>query len=124
MLGREVRLTSQVLEFLDLFRIRLREVQRIPTISTLFGWLTKDAKKSYILYFVLEEVRKKIKESLDLPSVIPPLITANTMLRAAKTLLVNPLSAPVNPRKDKRRFERDGLRFKRDPVGFEDASHK
>lgn len=86
-----------MLEYLDLFRIRLREVQRIPTISTLFGLLTKHAKTSYILYFVLEEVREKIKESPDLPSVIPPLITANTMLRAVETLLVNPLSAPVNP---------------------------
>lgn len=97
MLGREARLTSQVLEFLDLFRIRLREVQRIPTITTLFGLLTKHEKTSYILYFVLEEVREKIKESPDLPSVIPRLITANTMLKAAETLLVNLLSAPVNP---------------------------
>lgn len=79
-----------------MFRIRLREVQRIPTITTLFGWLTKHEKTSCILYFVLEEVREKIKESLDLPSVIPPLITANTMLRAAETLFVK-LSAPVHP---------------------------
>lgn len=96
MLGREARLTSQVLEFLDLFRIRLREVQRVPTITTLFGLLTKHEITSCILYFVLEEVREKIKESPDLPSVIPPLITANNMLRAAETLLVNTLSAPVN----------------------------
>lgn len=81
---------------MDLFRIRLREVQRVPTITTLFGLLTKHEITSCILYFVLEEVREKIKESPDLPSVIPPLITANTMLRAAETLLVNTLSAPVN----------------------------
>lgn len=97
MLGRKARLTSQVLESLDLFRIRLREVQRIPTITTLFGLLTKREKTSCILYFFLEEVREKIKESPDLPSVISPLITANTVLKAAKTLLVNLLSAPVNP---------------------------
>lgn len=84
------------MEYLDLFRIRLREVQQIPTITTLFGWMTKHEKTSCILYFVLEEVREKINQK-DLPSVIPPLITANTMLRAAKTLLVNLLSAPVNP---------------------------
>lgn len=84
-------LASQVLESLELFRIRLREVQRIPNITTIFGLLTKNEKTSCILYFVLEEVREKIKELPDLPSVIAPLTTANTMLRAAETLLINPL---------------------------------
>lgn len=113
-----------MLEYLDLFRIRLREVQRIPTITTLFGLLTKREKTSCILYFVLEEVREKIKESPDLPSVIPRLITANTMLRAAETLLVNLLSAPVNPVNERISEDLKDIRFKRDPVGFEDTSHK
>lgn len=56
-------LASQVLESLEMFRICLREVQRIQTITTLFGLLTKKAKTSYVLYFVLEEVREKITES-------------------------------------------------------------
>lgn len=90
-------LASQVLKSLEMFRIRLRKVQRIQTITTLFGLLTKKEKTSCILYFVLEEVREKIKEWLDLPSVIAPLTTANTMLKAAETLLINPLSTPVNP---------------------------
>lgn len=56
-------LASQVLESLEMFRICLREVQRIQTITTLFGLLTKKEKTSYVLYFVLEEVREKITES-------------------------------------------------------------
>lgn len=56
-------LASQVLESLEMFRIRLREVQRIQTITTFFGLLTKKEKTSYVLYFVYEEVREKITES-------------------------------------------------------------
>lgn len=55
-------LASQVLESLEMFRIRLREVQRIQTITTLFGLLTQKEKRGMycILYWRKYE---KITES-------------------------------------------------------------